>query len=214
MTQSTHTPTKALTMTIGEWRLRLAALCRDCVLAAAEEESDCLRLAHALLMQAPESGSWSGNSGEIGSDDQPDLSALLAHLPPMARMEALVGQGALDSVALALLPEEASYLMSRSSGGVWMASVCLPGLEEEMTSEGDSLAMALTSALLAALAQVSAAYGPHAAMATDSPRAGRRETGAHAATYAAGTEESEGWSRGGEAHADACWQRPAGALLN
>jgi hypothetical protein len=43
----------------------------------------------------------------------------------MARVEGLIEQGALESVALAL-PEHASYLMSRSVEGAWLASVYLP----------------------------------------------------------------------------------------
>jgi hypothetical protein len=54
MTQRTNTPVKALTMTIGEWRLRLAELCRDCVLADSEDEADYLRLAYVLMSRAPE----------------------------------------------------------------------------------------------------------------------------------------------------------------
>ncbi|WJS99548.1 hypothetical protein [Novosphingobium humi] len=180
MTQRTHTSTKALTMTIGEWRLRLAELCRDCVLTDSDDEGDCLRLAHALMMQAPDSPGAAGGF---------DLAVVLSHLPPMARIECLIEQGALDSVALALLPEEASYLMSRSIEGAWLASVFLPGMEEEVTSEGGSLAMALTSALLAALAHVTQTHG-------------------------AAARDRDVWSQGGDAYADNLWQRPAGTLLN
>lgn len=185
MTQRTHTSTKALTMTIGEWRLRLAELCRDCVLTDSDDEGDCLRLAHALMMQAPDSPGAAGGF---------DLAVVLSHLPPMARIECLIEQGALDSVALALLPEEASYLMSRSIEGAWLASVFLPGMEEEVTSEGGSLAMALTSALLAALAHVTQTHG--------------------AAATVAAARDRDVWTQGGDAYADNLWQRPAGTLLN
>jgi hypothetical protein len=180
MTQRTNTPVKALTMTIGEWRLRLAELCRDCVLADSEDEADYLRLAYVLMSRAPE--------GECA--EGADLLGLLSHLPPMARVEGLIEQGALESVALALLPEHASYLMSRSVEGAWLASVYLPGLDEELTSEGDSLAMALTSALLAALAQVS--------LGLNSNDPVRDET----------------WAPATEVASDPVWQRPAGTLLN
>ncbi|MBB3956575.1 hypothetical protein GGR38_003540 [Novosphingobium sediminicola] len=191
MTQRTNTPTKALTMTISEWRLRLAELCRDCVLSDSDDEGDCLRLAHALMMQAPES-----RSDVTGLD----LSVILSHLPPVARIECLIEQGALDSVALALLPEEASYLMSRSIDGAWLASVFLPGMEEDMTSEGSSLAMALTSALLASLAHVAQPAGASAVQS---------------ATIT-GTARCDGdvWPQGGDAYAESIWQRPAGTLLN
>lgn len=184
MTQRTHTPTKALAMTIGEWRLRLAELCRDCAMAESDQEGDCLMLAHALLFQAPD---------HHGDPMAGDLDGLLGHLPPVARIEALVKQGALDSAALALLPEDASYLMSRSADGVWLASVYLPGMEEELSSQAESLAMALTSALLAAMVQAS--HGPclHTIAGADAL-------------------EREGWATGGEG--EAVWQRPAGTLLN
>lgn len=191
MTQRTHTPTKALTMTIGEWRLRLAELCRDCVLSDSDDEGDCLRLAHALMMQAPE-----GRSEVTGLD----LGLLLSHLPPMARIECLIEQGALDSVALALLPEEASYLMSRSIDGAWLASVFLPGMEEDMTSEGGSLAMALTSALLASLAHVAQPAGEAAAQ--------------NAAITGTVGRDGDVWPQGGDSYAESIWQRPAGTLLN
>jgi len=189
MTQRTHTPTKALVMTIGEWRLRLAELCRDCALADSDGEGDCLRLAYALLLQAPE---------RCGEDDMLDLGAFLTHLPPMARVEALVDQGAMECVALALLPEEASYLISRSGGGAWLASVFLPGMHEEVSSEGDSLAMALTSSLLAALAHVSQC------LPADDP----------VVKEALMPVERESWARSGEARTNRLWQRPAGTLLN
>lgn len=201
MTQRTHTPTKALTMTISEWRLRLAELCRDCVLADSDAEADCLRLAHALMMQAPE------NPRAVNGFDP---AVVLSHLPPMARIECLIEEGALESVALSLLPEDASYLMSRSIDGAWLASVFLLGMEEDLTSQGGSLAMALTSALLAALAQVT--QGETAAPREREIRPQPAEIWAPAAD--AWPQGGEGWPQGGDAGADNPWQRPAGTLLN
>lgn len=191
-------------MTISEWRLRLAELCRDCVEADSDDEGDFLRLAHALLLQAPDR-----------SQDEalPDLEAFLTHLPPTARVEALVDHGAMECVALALLPEEASYLISRSSDGAWLASVFLPGMEEEVSSEGESLAMALTSALLGALAELSRGLvdGDPAAQDAGLP------TERAAFERDAGDREScewENWVRRGDILLDRRWQRPAGTLLN
>lgn len=124
-----------LSMTASEWRLRLAQLCQDSALAEAGEEDAMLRLGHALLANLPD-----------------PHCALGDHLPPAARFEALLAAGAHDSAAFALVPEAGSYIVSRAGEGGCMASVMLPGMEEERTSQGESLALALVSALAAALA--------------------------------------------------------------
>ncbi|HWU03015.1 MAG TPA: hypothetical protein VN222_09785 [Novosphingobium sp.] len=128
-------------MTAGEWQLRMAELCRDCAQAEAGEEEGLLQVAHNLLAIAPH-----GNGG---------IDATLAdHLPPRAAFQRLLGAGAHDSAALALMPEQGSFLLSRSGGGACIASVLLPGMDEELTSEGESPALALVSALAAALTQL------------------------------------------------------------
>ena len=129
------TPMAPLTKTASQWRIALAQLCQDSALAQPGEESAMLRLGHALLSNLPDPRSSLGD-----------------HLPPAARFEALLAAGAHDSAALALVPEMGSYIVSRAGEGGCMASVLLPGMEEEMTSEGESPALALVSALAAALA--------------------------------------------------------------
>lgn len=133
MSYTTFSSIVAAPITIGEWRLRLAELCRDCASAEAEDESALLRQALRLMALAP------GGTG------------LADHLPPRARFDALLGEGAHDSAVLALLPEEAAYIISRSGGGKAIASVLLPLMEEEISAEADSAAMALLSALCACL---------------------------------------------------------------
>lgn len=131
-----------LTMTTSEWRLALAQLCQASALAESGEEDVLLRQGHALLASLPD-----------------QRSTLADHLPPMARFEALLVAGAYDSAALSLMPEAGSYMLSRGGEGGAMASVLLPGMEEEMTSEAESPALALMSALAAALASAGLAVG-------------------------------------------------------
>jgi len=136
MTDKTLLASQTLPMSAGEWRLRLAQLCRDCAVAEGEEEAGYLRLALDLMAIAPEA----------------DRAMVADHLPPQARFDALLAMGAYDSAALVLLPEQASYILSRSAAGQCLASVLLPQVDEEMTSEAQSPALAIVSALLACLA--------------------------------------------------------------
>jgi hypothetical protein len=173
--------TRKATMTASEWRLRLAQLCQDSALAEPGEEDAMLRLGHTLLVNLPD-----------------PHSALGDHLPPAARFEALLAAGAHDSAAFALVPEAASYIISRAGEGGCIASVMLPGMEEEMTSEGESPALALVSALAAALASCGldhAVPGPDRAEWVPMVVAPPVRCGA-------GIGDAEGW------------QRPRGSLLH
>lgn len=169
-----------LTMTVGEWRVRLAELCQASALAEPGEEDAMLRLGHDLLA------------------NQPDPHSRLAdHLPPAARFEALLAAGAHDSAAVALMPETGSYIVSRAGEGGCMASVMLPGMEEEVTSEADSSALALMSALAAALAAV----GTQAAQ--------------DVAPWTSMMAYGDGPSRCGDVACDVDdWNRPQGAALH
>ncbi|WP_068089687.1 hypothetical protein [Novosphingobium rosa] len=124
-------------ITIREWRLRLTDLCRMSALAPVQDENAMLRMAYHLLACLPETDSLLGD-----------------HLPPLAQFDTLLSAGAHDTAALALIPESGSFLLSRNGDGTCLASVLLPGLEEEMTSEGTTPALALVSALAAALASL------------------------------------------------------------
>ncbi len=68
-----------------------------------------------------------------------------------AVMESLFIAGACDSAALALLGGSSGYMISRGSAGEFMATVVLPGYAEEQTGSGDSLTLALVSAIALAL---------------------------------------------------------------
>ncbi len=81
-------------------------------------------------------------------------AGLIALLLPTARVDAvpaLLSVRAYASAALALLPPEAGYMLSRGGHGSHMASLVLPGMDEEVTAEGASAALALLGALAAAL---------------------------------------------------------------
>jgi hypothetical protein len=189
MTHKTILSNEPLAMTTGEWRLRLTELCCDCAGALHGEEAEQLGLAHDLLALAAQAPVHS-------------LGELLDHLPPRARFEALLGSGAFDSAALMLVPESASYILSRSGDGACLASVLLPQMDEEMTSEADSPAMALVSALLACLASV--AEGLDASSPIE--RGDNRLEPTH---------RSQGAARCGDLAEDvAIWQVPPGTLLN
>jgi hypothetical protein len=183
MTQKTTFSTQNLAMTAGEWRLRLAELCCDCTEALASEGMEQLSKAHDLLALAP---------------DAPGMETLLDHLPPRARLDALLDVGAFDTAAAALMPESASYILSRSTDGECLASVLLPGMDEEMTSQAQSPAMAMISALSACLASAAGSMDPTLVM-----EPGRK------------VRRHEAVMRCGDAADDvAQWQVPVGTLLN
>lgn len=133
-------------MQAGEWRLRLAELCRDCSAANGGEEAGPLRLAWHLLAKAPD-GAANG------------MGAMVHHLPTRPHFEALLALRAYDSAALALMPDQAAYILSRSASGDYLASVLLPHGDEEMTAQAPTLALALVSALLACLARIAGGAG-------------------------------------------------------
>lgn len=170
-------------MTASEWRLRLAELSAECANALAEEEGDFLQSAYDLMSLAP----------DAGLDEE-----LVAHLPPQARFEALLALGAHETAALALVPERASYILSRAGVGGAMASVLLAGMEDELTSEADSPALALISALAACLAQ-SAVQAPLRARSKASGR---------------GESRPEIRSCGQQASDVTIWLRPEDGLLH
>ncbi len=121
-------------MNLALWRQRLRALCDGAAEAEPGEADDCLREAYALLAVAPRGlGSW------------------LPVLPHQRAFDALLAAGGGESAALALLPDEAGYLLSRGASGANLASVVLPGRIEDISSQGASAALALVSARAGAL---------------------------------------------------------------
>ncbi len=189
MTQKNSISNKTLAMTAGEWRLRLAELCRDCAMADAGDEAQQLRLAHWLLALAPD-------------NQEEDWSALVNHLPPRATFEGLLRLGAYDSAAMSLVPEMGGYILSRSGGGACLASVVLPGMDEEITAEAESSALALLSAMVACLVEVSREMDPQAMMDSSADRkAAKQRQGAVA-------------NCGDRAEGVTQWQVPAGVRLH
>lgn len=117
------------------WRARLLELADDCRDGGAAGEADRIREAWNLLALAPRSG-----------------GIVPANLPAETTLEAMLGVRARESAALALLPEDAGYMISCGAGGVHMASIFLPGAISEHTAEAGTVAMALIAALAEALA--------------------------------------------------------------
>lgn len=65
-------------------------------------------------------------------------------------IETMLAAGAGESAALALVPRQAGYMLSRGPNGVHLASIFMPGARrEEYTAEGDTAALALLAAFVA-----------------------------------------------------------------
>jgi hypothetical protein len=75
-------------------------------------------------------------------------------LPETAPFEALINAGgALSAVAALFDGGDAGYLLSCSSAGQFLASVVLPGAQEEVSASGESAALALICAMSIALSE-------------------------------------------------------------
>lgn len=72
-----------------------------------------------------------------------------AELPPVAQFEAMLLCGALESAALALLPRNASFMLSRGANGRHLGSVFVAECGEH-TIEGKTAALAMAAATLSA----------------------------------------------------------------
>jgi hypothetical protein len=116
------------------WYARMADLAGVACDCAAEAEADVLRAAMALLAAAP-----------------PGQRARFATLPSRGQFEALLAAGAGESAALALLPPDAAYIVSRGGAGVNLASVMVDGDDEEVAAEAATAGLALLAALAGAL---------------------------------------------------------------
>ena len=116
------------------WYARIGALAHDLCDAAATEEPRCLRQTIGLFMMAP--------AGQ---------KARFAKLPTIHQLEALIAVGAGESAALALLPSDAAYIVSRGSNGVHLASVMLDGVDEEVAAEASTAGLAILAAFAGAL---------------------------------------------------------------
>lgn len=125
------------------WRQELGELALACAGSFPAEEAQRLRDMRRLLAAAP----------------APMLLRGLA-VPTAERLDQLVAADAVPSAALAMLGPECGYLLSRGASGQHLASVILPGADEETSASGDTMALALIGALGLALVDAELREGP------------------------------------------------------
>jgi hypothetical protein len=75
-----------------------------------------------------------------------EMRALTRSSLTPAMIEVMIAAQAFESLALALIGEQAAWMVSKGGQGSCLASVLLPGMEEETTCEGASPALALLGA--------------------------------------------------------------------
>lgn len=126
-----HSP---LRMDSRTWSRRVALLAATACDAAADQEVTLLREGLAILTVAP-------------SLHAPRFAAL----PDSARFEKLLATGACMNAALALLPADAAFIVSRGNQGINLASVMLDGEDDEVAAEAATLGLALLAALAGAM---------------------------------------------------------------
>ncbi|MBU6269651.1 MAG: hypothetical protein KGN34_19050 [Sphingomonadales bacterium] len=126
-----HSPLRMDTLT---WSRRVALLAATACDVPADQEQTLLREALAILAMAP-------------SLHAPRFAAL----PDADRFEELLAIGACESAALALLPADAAFILSRGSQGIILASVMLDGEDEEVAAEAATSGLALLAALAGAM---------------------------------------------------------------
>lgn len=121
---------------IAAWRRELGELALACAGSFPAEEAQRLRDLRRLLAAAP----------------MPRLLRGLA-VPSAERVEQLVAADAASTAALEMIGSESGYLLSRGASGQCLASVILPGADEETSASGDTLALALVGAIGLALVE-------------------------------------------------------------
>lgn len=129
-----------IAMKRADWIDHLSALSFACVGSSAEKQANWLREFNDLLMLAPEIHLIDG----------------LRPIPPNM-LESLISLEAHESAIFSML-DDATYMISRGCGG-HMVTVLLPGSEQERTVTGDTLSLALLSALAQALIQAARESG-------------------------------------------------------
>ena len=130
------------------WADQATTLSLECAATPYKYQATMLRQAYALMGNPPAA-----------------IGALIAPSLPLAHFEALLGVGAYETAAIALLGTRIGYLVSRGPGGDCLASVVLPGMSEDLCVEAPTEALALLSALLAATVQL--LEQPHAVIPRD-----------------------------------------------
>lgn len=85
-----------------------------------------------------------------GPADQASLlhEALMLSAPRVPRelVEVMIAARAFESAALAVIGPQAAWMLSKGSENACLASVLLPGMNEEITREGATPALALIAA--------------------------------------------------------------------
>lgn len=119
------------------WHRALGELALACSGSFPGDEAQRLRELRRLLAGAPAHASGHG---------------LLT--PPAERLDELIAAGAGASAVLAFVGPDCGYLISRGAAGQHLVSIILPGATEETSASGDSLALALISAIALALVGV------------------------------------------------------------
>ncbi len=124
----------------NDWHTRFAGLGYACALANHAEAAGLLRAGWRLLDDPP--ARWHGSINVT-------LNAL--------EFEAMLGAGAEDAAAVAILQDWAGFMLSHGPGGGYMATVVVEGLAGEATADGASVALALLGATARALSGVESA---------------------------------------------------------
>jgi len=127
---------------VAAWRRAVGQLALACAGSFPGEEAQRLREMRRLLAEASEPGLLRGLT-----------------VPSAERMDQLVAAEAAPSAAFALLGPDCGYLLSRGAGGQHLASVILPGADEETSATGDTVALALIGALGLALVEADVVDG-------------------------------------------------------
>lgn len=118
----------------NEWHARFAGLAYACAQANRTEAADLLREGWRLLIDPP--ADWRGSINL--PLDEPGF-------------EAMLGAGAEDAAAVAMLQDWVGFMLSHGPGGDHMATVVIEGINGEASAEGDSAALALLGAAATAL---------------------------------------------------------------
>lgn len=115
------------------WYARLEALANAAEVAAPADAARLLNRLNDLLASAPQDAIASG--------------------PHPADLDALIAVGGETSAVLALLPARAAWMLSsRAEGDLFLATILLPGMIEDITAQGASAALALIAATAMAVA--------------------------------------------------------------
>ena len=129
------------TMERADWLDQLASLCLACPNTSPEQQADRLQEFNDLLILAPE-------------------VTLIDGLRPVApsTFDGLLRAAAHETAVLSML-DDAVYMISCGCGS-HMATIVLPSSGEERTAMGDTLPLALLTAISQALLEAAQGHGP------------------------------------------------------